>query len=299
MTTFYTVAMLVASPLCLAIGTVLAKALVGGMHPIAFLTVQLGASVCLLWTIVVLQGARRVSRNAIASLILLGVIIGLASICTILALRFTTASQASLIFATQPVLILALAWPMLGERPTGTLIALSVLAVAGVTAITVTGQLSLDLKMGGNFLALISTGLAALYVVWMRKLATAEEPVAALALIQTTALAIAFILLILGPAPVDPPPAPPQPVEWLAAAAAGVLQYGFGYWLYLLGLQRTKAGFAGLFLNLFPVFVISLAFIFLDEAFEPQQWFGAIAVLAAVAAMSFLLVRDQRARCQQ
>ena len=282
------ITMLVASAFCLAAGIVLAKAYVSGIDPVAFLAVQLGASVLFLWTILFLQGAPGIERKTVAAVIRLGLLIGLAAICTIYALRLTTASQASLIFATQPVLIAALAWPLLDERPTGLQIGLALLALLGVAAVAHAGT-TLDAASFGNLLALLSTAFAAYYVVRMRKLTVVGSPLASLAILQTVAFGVALLVLLLRP---KVELAISASFGW--SAVSGILQYGLGYWLYLIGLKETKAAVAGLYLNLVPLFTVSLAFLFLGEILSVSQWFGGIVILAAVVGISLFEIFGPR-----
>jgi drug/metabolite transporter (DMT)-like permease len=280
--------MLIASALCLSLGIVVAKHLVGGIDPIVFLIVQLGASLTFLWAVAIAQGASIGPLGNIAPLVGLGILIGVAAICTIIALRLINASQASLIFATQPALIVALAWPLLGEKPTFAVVVLSILALSGVAAVIGGMPLADNMSLAGSMTALLSTVIAALYVVWMRKLTISHDPLKSLAIIQSTAWLVALLALPFDNGFQEVLAAPMTAVAWLAVALSGFLQYGLGYWLYLIGLRKVRAGIAGLYLNLCPLFVIGLAYIFLGESLTLTQWAGAVAILFAVTAMSLV-----------
>jgi len=280
--------MLIVSALCLSLGIVVAKHLVIGIDPIVFLSVQLATSLVFLWTVAVAQGVSLGSSTNLAPLIGLGALIGIASICTILALRLTDASQASLIFATQPALIVALAWPLLGEKPTYAVVVLSFLALLGVSAVIGGTPLADRVSLSGSLAAFASTAIAALYVVCMRKLTTDHDPITSLAVIQSTALLIALLALPYDHGFHKAPATSVTSVTWIAVALSGFLQYGLGYWFYLIGLRRIKASIAGLYLNLCPLFVIALAYGFLGETLTLTQWIGAAAILSAVTSMSLI-----------
>jgi len=286
MTRLFPLSMLVASALCLSLGIVMTKHLVGKIDPIVFLAIQLGASVLFLWSIAALQGAKLARLRSITPLIGLGSLIGAASICTIFALRLTTASQASLIFATQPVMIVALAWPLLNERPTYAITGLSILALLGVAAVVGGTTVPDGSSLAGSLAALASTAIAAFYVVWMRKLTTDHDPLTSLAIIQSTALLVACAALPIDLGLANNSPTPLAPSTWSAIALSGLLEYGLGYWLYLIGLRTVRAGAAGLYLNLCPLFVIALAYVFLGEVLTIAQWFGAATILFAVTVIS-------------
>jgi drug/metabolite transporter (DMT)-like permease len=241
-----------------------------------------------LWAVALTQAAKIVSLRSIAPLIGLGILIGIGSLCTIVALRLTDASQASLVFATQPALIVGFAWPLLRERPTYPTVGLSLLALFGVAAVIGGMPLLNDVSIAGNLAALVSTAIAALYVVCMRKLATDNDPLVSLALIQSTALLIALMALPFDNGMHKASATSISPATWLAVGVSGFLEYGLGYWLYLIGLRTVKAGVAGLYLNLCPVFVIALAYVFLGETLTLMQWAGAAAILLAVTIISFL-----------
>lgn len=288
MSRIFPFSMLIASALCLSLGIVVAKHLVSGIDPIVFLIVQLGASLAFLWAVAGIQGAKIGSLRSIAPLIGLGTLIGIASICTIVALRLIDANQASLIFATQPALIVALAWPLLGERPTHAVVVLSILALLGVAAVIGGTRLLDEVSLAGSLAAFISTAIAALYVVWMRKLTTNHDPLVSLAAIQSIALLVAGCALFFDTGVSEAGATPIAPATWLAVALSGFLEYGLGYWLYLIGLRSVKANVAGLYLNLCPLFVIALAYMFLGETLSLTQWAGAFAILLAVTVISLL-----------
>ncbi|MGJ8586326.1 MAG: EamA family transporter [Marinosulfonomonas sp.] len=114
--------LLVSSAFLLALGAVLAKALLSpgstALHPLLFLVAQLGGGLLVLFAFAMITGQLLWSRS-LKRLAIPGLIIGAGSICTILSLYFTTASEASLIFAIQPMIVLGLAWVFLKERTPG------------------------------------------------------------------------------------------------------------------------------------------------------------------------------------
>ena len=284
---------LVGSALCLSVGSVATKGLLSGVAPLSFLAAQLVGSLTLLWLLVVLRGLVPTSAAAVRPLVMVGAVIGAGALCTILALDNTSASEAALVFATQPALIVAIAFVLLGERIGWPLIVLGLVAVAGVAMIVADGRAGGSLV--GNLFAFGSTALSALYVVLMRRITQRTHPLAALAVVQTTALAICLVAIQADALHDLNRGTALSAQDWVGAALTGALYYGVAFWVYLIGLQRIAAAMAGLYLNLVPVFTIGLAAGLLGEALSAEQWIGAGIVLAAVFWISLRIARQDRA----
>ena len=288
------VAFLVLSAALLALGSVLAKGLLGGAldsvppaAPLSFLVCQLAGSLVLLAVLGARRGEGFAVGHAAAKLHVAGAVVGLAAIGTILALSFMPVGEVSVVFATQPILILLLAQVMLSERLGARALVLSLVAVGGV--VTILGGAAADSATSrslGVLFAAISTLGAAAYVVWMRQVSGGPNPLAALARVQGVALAIVAVFWTIALALGRPEAALPSPGSALAAAGTGAIYYGLAFYVYLLGLAHMEAGRAGNYLNLVPVFTIALAYPLLGERLTPYQWVGSIIVLSAVIALS-------------
>ena len=72
---------------------------------------------------------------------------------------------------------------------------------------------------------------------------------------------------------------------WVSAVVSGVLYYGLAFWAFLTGLKHTRASVAGQFINLVPVFGVTVAWLLLGERLEPIQLVGGGIVVVAVAAL--------------
>jgi hypothetical protein len=101
-----------------AVATVISKKLLTSVPPITLLVVQLAPSVLLLWFLTILKGGLRPRRRSLAPLALIGVLNpGLAYTLSMLGLTRTTANDATLVWAAEPIVIVALAWLLLLREP--------------------------------------------------------------------------------------------------------------------------------------------------------------------------------------
>ena len=202
----------------------------------------------------------------------------------LLGLTRTTASMSALLWAAEPILILGLAWLILRERLSRTLLACSLLAITGVVLVA-----GLDVRaeqtslLVGNGLILLGVACCALYTVLTRQQATDLDPLLIVALQQSVALVWALAI---------------WPIEWVRgsgvelttisaanwgwATLSGVLYYALAFWCYIIGLRQLPASLAGLFLNLIPIFGVGGAYLFLGERLTVVQWIGGALILLAV-----------------
>ena len=281
------------SAACWGSATVMSKGVLDHMPPMSLLAIQLTASITVLWLAVMVLRSRlrfdRPTRRASLSGLLEP---GLAYTFGIIGLALTTASNAALIGAAEPLLILLLAWLFLKERIGGRILLLAAVATLGLLLVVVpdAGGLTGQGSLGGDMLILAGTFFAALYVIATRRLVSAMEPLPLSALQQSVGLVwtlgVLVIALLAGLATLglDGLPLP----VLLLAAASGVIQYALAFWLYLFALQSLPANIAGFYLTLIPVFGIAAAFVFLGEALSGLQWIGALLIIASAGAVSRL-----------
>jgi drug/metabolite transporter (DMT)-like permease len=96
--------------------TVICKSLLSSVSPVALLVIQLVPSVLLLWSLTVLAHVCVPPWRQLVPLTVLGVLNpGISYTLSLVGLRRTTASVSSLLWAAEPVLILALGWLLLRE----------------------------------------------------------------------------------------------------------------------------------------------------------------------------------------
>jgi drug/metabolite transporter (DMT)-like permease len=284
---------LVLAAACWGAATVITKHVLANIPPLTLLVLQLTISVSFLWLIVFAQRLRLPQRRDIVRIGGIGILNpGLAYTFGLLGLTRTTASMSTLLWAAEPILILVLAWLILCERLTRTLIACSLLAITGVMLVARidVGADQTNMLLG-NGLILIGVACCALFTVLTRRMVTDLDPLLIVVLQQTLALVWALAIWPLEWAPgADLGLTTISPAMWGWAALSGVLYYALAFWCYIIGLKQLPASMVSLFLNLIPIFGVGGAYLFLGERLTAVQWIGGTLILLAVV----MVLRRQR-----
>jgi drug/metabolite transporter (DMT)-like permease len=284
-----------------AAGTVLSKKLLISVPPVLFLVVQLAPSAIVLWLVAFATRVHVPKWQVWTPLALLGLLNpGFSYTFSMIGLAHTPASVATVLWATEPGMIVLLARMLLQEPlklPIGLAIgvaATGVLLVSGVLRPEEQIEIS-PAALWGNGLILCGVACCALYTVFCRRVATTVDPLFTVTLQQTVGLiwAIAFLAVTDGIVGLNDL----SGLEWLGGTVAGLMYYVAAFWLYLLALRRIAASLAGLFLNLIPVFGIGMAYAVLGERLDPIQWLGAALVVSTMLAV--LLWYDRQAPIPQ
>ena len=211
---------------------------------------------------------------------------GVAYALSLLGLTFITASLSVLLWALEPLLILALAGLFLRERITPTFIVLSLVAVAGMVLIVYDPSSTSGQWIG---VALTVAGIAccAVYsVVTRRWIPDAKETSQVVVAQQGHALALALgLVLLVGFAGGTIVPTALTPLGLASAIGSGVLYYAGAYWFYLGALRHVPASFAAVSFYLIPIVGVAGGALLLGERLDPRQWLGAVIVLAAILAI--------------
>ncbi len=290
---------LVLASACWGIATAITKFALTEFPPVTLLVIQLVVSVLFLWSVIAVSRVRVPTFRQWLPLGILGWLNpGLSYALSLLGLTSTTASMSTLLWATEPVLILLLAAFVLREQLTPTVVGLSAFALMGV--VLAAGLTTLDGVLSGNVLgnALILSGVVccAIYTIASSRIDPNVDTLAAIAVQQTVALVWALLLLPVQSLITNGASQQPYSSQaWLSAIASGVLYYALAFWFYLRGLRRVSATFAGMFINLVPVFGIAGAHVLLGERMTSTQWLGAGLVVCAVGAIGFLQLRKATA----
>ena len=233
---------------------------------LSFWRVFLGAIILLPFIYPRLKLNASVIRVHIRPLTLLGGILIASTTLILIGLNFTTAINASVINAIQPVFTVLLAMLLLHERLRLSQICGVALGLVGVIAMfarmDLGALLRLQFNLGDILIVLGSVGYA-LYAVNIGKIPKMLSPVEALFMIILTGsiLVIPFYIietLIYRPVPLN---------ATALYAIVGMTLVGtvFGILLWNQGIQLIGPSRAGMFINLIPIFATIMAIIFLDE----------------------------------
>ena len=276
---------LVAAAACWGVATAISKRAVDEIAPLTLLPIQLAVSVAILAVAFLIEGRGLPSEHR-RPLALLGVLnpgvsyaLGLAGLARI------TASASALLWATEPVLILLIAWVILQQRPTAAVVSCATVAFAGVLLVVAAPDVELDAL--GVALTLAGVVACAVYTVLSGRFIASSSTLGVVLLQQLSALTFAVVLLFGGAAAGRTTELKGvSATGWASALLAGALYYGVAFCFYVRGLRTCAPAVAGLFINLVPVFGVAAAVLLLDERLVGRQWLGAILVIGAVSVLA-------------
>ncbi|MFI6394176.1 DMT family transporter [Nonomuraea sp. NPDC050540] len=275
--------------------TTATKYALDGFGPLTLLVVKLAAATAVLWAVLLLRG-RRDGAPGPWRFALLGLFEpALAYGGLTLGLTFTTATNASLLGATESAFVLVLAAMFLKERIRSRSVLGLVLALLGVLVLD-GGSFGNGFGSGFNAGDLIVLGgslAAAVYVTLAARTAPGVD-----ALTMTTyqfTYATALVLpLALWPwmSGREPLPTGVAAPYWLAAIFVGGVCFALGFVLYNHAIRHIPAGTAGVILNMVPVIGVMTAVAFLGEALTVWHVAGAALVVAGI--MLFPAVKGEK-----
>ena len=213
---------------------------------------------------------------------------GLYFLCETTGLQYTSASKASLIVATIPIVVLCLSVLFLNERSNWVMILGIGLSVIGVMTLII-GDLQFSWSLGGPMLGdMLMFGAVmamAIYTVLMKSLVQTQST------LDLTGLQILYGALLFAPAFVWEFPR----VQWAAVsgrsiiALAGLTLFAtLGAFLcFNFALSKIPAAKTAIFLNCVPVVTAIGAWVILSERLTLTQMAGGILVLFSVYLTNF------------
>ena len=181
-------------------------------------------------------------------------------------LQFTTAINAALVNAAEPVAIVACAWAMFRDRLTPAQWLGVLLSLAGVVHLVARGDLPalLTLRLNaGDMFVLVSVVSWAFYAVLLRRAPPGLDRLCLLFGILAAGAASVLPFWVVEAVLLGPPP-----LVWRTAWAVGfnaVFASILGMFWWNHAVERLGPGRAGLFVHLIPVFTVLLAIAFLGE----------------------------------
>lgn len=197
------------------------------------------------------------------------------------AIVYTTASQAGMVTAMLPILVMILATIFLGER-TGMKGWLgAIMAVAGVVWLTLESSPAEDAPnpMLGNFLEFLAMVCASGYMIMLRLLTARYSPFFLTAVQAFVGCFFYFPLLFL--------PEVKLPETFDISSGLVILYLGAfitlgAYGLYNYGLKYISASQSAVYVNLIPVLSVLLGWLVLGEVLTTGQVFAAGVVMSGV-----------------
>jgi drug/metabolite transporter (DMT)-like permease len=281
----------ITSAACYGIAWVISKDSLHHIPPTLLITIQSFASVLCLSLLIHRQGRKLPDLSQLFTLGSIGILEpGLSYILSIQGLMLTTASNASLIGALEPIVTILLACLLLGERVDLTKVIIAALSILGVCLISAAGP-SLSPTISGDGLVLIGVFFAALYAIASQRSMTLSRKVNPLivAWAQQSIALLFFIGLTIGAAATGIEPLRLDligPVDLLVALVTGLLGHCLAFWLYLKALRYLSASDCSLYLSLIPVFGMTGALLLLGEQLSWNQGLGGLVVIGAIGTLA-------------
>ena len=277
------------------VATAISKRAVEELPPLVLLAIQLSASVLALGIVMRIAGVPFRDPSASPVLGRLGILNpGIAYLLSLVGLMSIGASVSVLLWATEPLWILALAALVLGERLAPGAVVASGVAIAGLALVVAGGGGAV--APIGVILSIAGVVCCAVYTVVARRwIGTADGTAPVVLTQQVYALAVVVAGIVLVAVSGQLTIGPVSPIGWASAIASGLLYYATAYWLYLSALRELPASVASASFYLIPVFGVAASVVLLGERLEPIQWAGAVVVVIAVAAVLRLSMPSGRA----
>lgn len=228
--------------------------------------------------LLLLAVARRLPRGDWwwRSLVLGTLNVGAFFVLVYVAATLLPSSVASTVMAASALVLLLLAWPLLGERPTRWSAAGAGIGMVGVVVLVADG--GGDVPIVGVLASVAAMLMSSVGFVLTKRWAP-DEPMVAVTAWQLTAgglLLLPVAVVVEG----GPPEVDPAAVTGFAYVAVVATALAFLAWFS--GLRRLPAGTVGLVGLLNPVTGVLLGTALVGEAFGPRQAVGAALVLGGV-----------------
>lgn len=288
----YPVVLLVIAMLCLSLNHVIGRGVYADVPPIGlgFWRWLIGG---LLILPLVWSNRKRsfpIIRANLKGLMLLGVLLAVSSTSVLLALHYTTATNAALINATQPTITAYLAWLVFKDRFQWIQKLGVFLAFVGVVVMLAKGDvgmlLDMDFNLGDFIVVCAMFGLAA-YSIKLRIVPEELTSIETLFAILMVGSAVLLPFYILESIVYKPVPISSTAIFSILTMALVVVVIGMLTWN--IGIQLLGPAIAAVFLNLIPIFGAILAIMFLGEQYYLYHFLCLLLVCAGM-----LLVLGQK-----
>ena len=216
-----------------------------------------------------------------------------------LALKYTSATQAGMMWAIAPMLNTMLAWAVLREKTSLPVILCFITAMGGVAVLTAGGEISghAPNPVLGNFFELLSLMGAAGFVIILRFL-RGRYPAMLVVWIQCLCSSILMLPLLCLDFVVFPDELVFVPT--VALVYLGICVTFGAQMCSAFGVAHMPVARSAAISNIIPVFGVMFGIVLLGESLLPVQWVSCAAVLAAVLISQYFQSRtgvpDKRGR---
>lgn len=202
-----------------------------------------------------------------------------------LSLHYTTATNATLIYTSSPVIIVLLEWVFRGIRPSARQAIGIALAFCGVAVILMKGDLQrlLSFQFNPGDIGIAVAALAwASYSVLLKRSHFRDLPTIALFCVITGAGCVLLLPLMLWEL-VMFDAFPRETSAWWSILGVALMASVLAYSSFQYGVKVLGPSVAGIFMYLLPVYGVSMAVIFLGEQLQAFHIAGFLCVAAGVA----------------
>jgi drug/metabolite transporter (DMT)-like permease len=201
-------------------------------------------------------------------------------------MRYTIPSNAALLYATTPVLVLLFSWIFLGEKLTGMKVAGMAIAFIGVMVVIFERgfQASMD-YLAGNLLLAVAVVAWGLYSVFGKRLI---EKYGAIQATSMTLIIGTFMFLPIGIIPaINFPYETLTTGNWMEIGYLAAITSVFSYFLWYFAIGEIEAGKVALFTYLQPVLTSILTVLLLGQQITTAFLIGGVLALIGVIVAQF------------
>ncbi len=223
----------------------------------------------------------RFRREHVRSIILLGFLATFNQFLYLYGMKYTTAANGALLYATTPIFVLILSKFMLKEEITSRKLSGIILAFIGVTIVIFERGISVSAEFTfGNIVILIAVITWALYTILGKPLVLEVGALSATASANFAGLSLIFPFGIYGA--VTFPFGQLHLSDWAGIFYLGIGTSIIGYLLWYYALRRIDASRLAVFSNGQPIVTSIMSVIFLNATISIQFVFGGIITIAGV-----------------
>ena len=280
--------MLVSTQFLWASALIVARSVHEELPPIAFSFWRWAAAVAFMSPLAIplLKQAWPTLKHKVPKILMLGSFLALGSTGLIWAVQFTTATNASLVAACQPIVTAVVAWAILKDRLNLLQLVGVVAALSGVAVMVSRMHLDVILNLAfnpGDAIMLAAVCCYAFYTVNLHRWLTGTHPLLMLFVAALTGTVVLIPFTIAEAAVVGTMAISWQTIGAIIFMALVPTMLATTMWNAALGVVGPNK--ATIFMNLLPIFGILLGVVLLDETLFRYHLVGAVLVCIGISLM--------------